>query len=151
MMYTVTKETIGTEYVQTPHLYHHLSPSAVPVLRQSRPSYPPTPIVNNFIYLIYPSYSLPTLAPVFHIHIQHLVVNSGLAVVTNELHTANHLTDGEEAKHLRDHDTSGSQLGGVHVADAAKNGLWCSVGALLGSLSKESRGVAEALDEALKV
>lgn len=79
------------------------------------------------------------------------MVDSCLAVVANKLHASNHLADREETKHLSGHDTASSQLSRVHVADAAENGLWASVRALLGSLGEEGGWVAEALDDALEV
>jgi hypothetical protein len=44
------------------------------------------------------------------------VVGAGLAVVSNELESANHLADGEEADALGEDDAASGELGGAKVA-----------------------------------
>lgn len=62
------------------------------------------------------SSSSPSSIP-HHIAIRtRLVVRSSLAVVSDKLESANHLTDGEEAEGLGGDNTGGGDLGGVEIS-----------------------------------
>jgi len=52
------------------------------------------------------------------------VVRRSLAVVSDELETANHLSDGEESKTLGEYDTAGNDLSGAEVSCLLQEVLW---------------------------
>lgn len=53
------------------------------------------------------------------------MVRGGLAVVSDNLEAANHLTDGEETEALGGNDTGGGELGVAEVAGLLEDVLGC--------------------------
>lgn len=62
--------------------------------------------------------------------------------VADDLHAANHLANGEEAKDLGGNDTGRSELRPVHIPDAGQE---------VGGLAGELGGVLEGVEEGLEV
>jgi hypothetical protein len=90
------------------------------------------------------------------------VVSASLAVVTDNLHPTNHLTNGEETKALGHNNTTSDKLAPVDIADLLEDGL--GVGSSLGGdrgrslgsggvdgRAEEGAGVLELLVERLEV
>jgi hypothetical protein len=55
---------------------------------------------------------------------KRLVVRPSLAVVSDELETANHLSDSEESKTFGEYDTTGNDLSGAEVSCLLQEVLW---------------------------
>ena len=76
----------------------------------------------------------------------HSVVTMSITLVTNQLESADYLTDREEPQNLGSNNSSGGQLGRVHVPNTLEDSSWvcCALG--------DERGwVSDALDESLEV
>lgn len=52
------------------------------------------------------------------------MVRSSVASVSNDLHSANHLADGEESEHLSKDNTTGSQLGSIETTEVRDDAGW---------------------------
>jgi len=78
-----------------------------------------------------------------------VVLGTVLAVVTNDLEAADHLTNGEETKTLGSHNTASNQLGRVDVAELLQHGRGL-LRSLRGGL-RESAGVSNGVQHVLVV
>jgi hypothetical protein len=75
----------------------------------------------------------------------HSVMSGSLPSVSNQLESANDLTDSEETQQLSSNDSASSKLGSADIADTLEDVGW------VGAERDERVGVSDALDELLEV
>jgi hypothetical protein len=72
-------------------------------------------------------------------------MSGSLPSVSNQLESANDLTDSEETQQLSSNDSASSKLGSADIADTLEDVGW------VGAERDERVGVSDALDELLEV